>query len=112
MSNIVPMVMAISQIRHHFLRDDLEAALAYQFDTASALAVSQAIFVDQAGGLVFEKDSSPAFVGLLLAALALQSPVQEANVERFLKDVASDARIVQEYTEARRRLDANNGRRF
>lgn len=102
----------LSRIRHHFVRADVEAALAYQFNAKSATDVAHALFVDQDGGLVLEQGSAPAFVGFLLAALAHESLEKEALVESFLRDVATDARIAQEYHEGRRRLAANHGKSF
>ena len=103
-------LMDLRRIRQYFVRADVEAALAYQFDSRSATDVAQALFVDQSGGLVLETGSAPAFVGLLLAALAYHSAEKEALVEAFLRDVATDTRIAQEYLEGRRRIAANDGR--
>ena len=105
-------LMDLRRIRECFVRADVEAALAYQFDSSSSTDIAQVLFVDQSGGLVLESGSAPAFVGWLLAALAYQSAETEALVESFLRDAATDARIAQEYLDGRRRLTANHGKRF
>ena len=112
MNDDVPALMDLRRILEYFVRADVEAALAYQFDSRGATDVTQALFVDQSGGLVFEAGSAPAFVGLLLAALAYHSAEKEALVERFLRDAATDARIAEEYLDGRRRLAVNDGKRF
>ena len=105
-------LMDLRRIRECFVRADVEAALAYQFDPKSSTDIAQVLFVDQSGGLVLEIGSAPAFVGWLLAALAYHSAEKEALVERFLRDAATDARIAEEYLDGRRRLAVNDGKRF
>ena len=105
-------VATLSRIRHHFARADVEAALTYQFDREAAAHATQALFIDQSGGIVIENGGTYGFVGLILAALAQPSKEQQAAVEVFLRDVASDVRVTEEYLEGRRRLAANEGKRF
>lgn len=105
-------LMDLRRIREYFVRADVEAALAYQVDSGAATDVAQALFVDEDGGLVIEAGSAPAFVGLLLAALAYDSAGKEALVETFLRDAATDARIGEEYLDGLRRLAANHGKSF
>lgn len=112
MNDDVASLTDLSRIQHCFVLADVEAALAYQFDAISAPRVAEALFSNESGGLVLEKGSAPAFAGLLLAALAHQSPEKEALVVSFLNEVATDARIAHEYNEGRQRLVANGGKSF